>query len=132
MATVTQGNFITAEAGADLHLKQYYIVVLNATRQAVLAAASTDAISGVLDEVPQGATGSVSIKHISANGTGKVKAGTAISKGALLTSDANGKAVTATQTTAGAQPTKRVFGRALEAATADGDVIEFEHLFFLY
>jgi hypothetical protein len=133
MATITQGNFVSAKTVADLRTKVYFIVKLDTNRQAVLASASTDEISGVLDEVPQGSNGgTVSIMHVSANGTGKVSAGAAISKGAYLTSDANGQAVAATQTAAGSQPTKRVFGRALEAAAAQNDIIEFEHCFFLY
>lgn len=126
MSTVTQGNFITAAVGADLRNKNYYIVKLNSTRKAELATAGTDEISGVLDEVPQGTTGSCSIKHISSNGTGKVVASAAISKGAYLTATTGGKAVNTT--TSG----HRIFGRALEAAAADGDVIEFEHMFFIY
>lgn len=133
MATNTQGNYITSKTTADLRTKNYFIVKLDSSRNAVLASSSSDDISGILDEVPQGSQGgAVSIKHISSAGTGKVSCGAAISKGAYLTTDANGQAITATQTTAGSQPTKRVFGRALEAAAAQNDIIEFEHMFFLY
>lgn len=131
MATVTQGNFITAQASTDLSAKQYYIAKLDTNGQAALAASASDEISGVLDEVPQKATGLCSISHLSGNGTGKVIAGGSISKGAYITSDSNGKAVAATQTTAGSQPTTRVFGRARVAAST-GDIFEYEKMFFLY
>ena len=119
MATQVDGNYISAEAGADLSAKQYYICKLDTNGKAVLAAAGTDEISGTLATVPQNANGVVSIKHISASGTGKVIAGGSISKGAYLTSDGNGKAV-ATTTAA-----DRVFGRARTAAAA-GDIFEYE------
>src|SRR5437763_5771133 len=126
MATITKGNYISAEASVDLSTKQYYIVTLDANRKAALATGATDEIVGVLDEVPQKATGVCSIAHISGNGIGKVKAGASFSKGAYLTSDGSGLAIAATQTSAGSQPTKRVFGRALEAANASSDVVEYE------
>jgi hypothetical protein len=137
MATTTQGNYITADSSADLRQKQYHIVKLDSSRKAALATAATDEISGVIAEVHAEGTnttnyGSVSIAHISGGGTFKVVASTSISKGAYLTATTDGKAVTATQTTAGSQPTVRVFGRALEAANTDGDVIEYEKMFFLY
>lgn len=133
MATTTPGNFITALTSVDLRGKAYFIAKLDASNKCVLASAATDEISGIIDEVPQGANGgTVSINHISANGTGKVSCGAAVAKGAYLTTDANGQAITAVQTTAGSQPTKRVFGRAREAAAAQNDVIEFEHCFFLF
>jgi len=138
MASVTQGNYITAKASADLSQKRYYIAKLDSNGNAALATSSGDEISGVLDDVPQAAAtsggsfaGLCSIKHISANGTGKVIAGGTIAKGAYITSDGNGKAVAATQTAGGSQPAVRVFGRARVAAVA-GDVFEFEHCYFLF
>jgi hypothetical protein len=128
----TVGNYISALAAADLHTSAHLIAKLDNTGKAVLASAATDDIVGVLDEVPQTATGSCTIAHISGNGTGEVIAGaSSISKGAFLTSDSNGKAVTATQTVGGTQPSVRVFGRARVAANS-GDLFEYEKLFFLY
>lgn len=131
MATSTPGNYITAEASTDLSAKQYHVAKLDANGKAALATAATDAISGVLDEVPQGASGLCSIAHISGAGTGKVKAGGTIAKGAYITANADGEAVSATQTTAGQQPTVRVFGRAREAAV-ENDIFEYEKCHFLY
>src|SRR5438128_1722479 len=133
----TQGNFISAPAGADLHASAHLIVKLDSTGKAVLATAATDDIVGVLEEVQQASSGvstaggSVSIAHISGSGTGEVIAGASISKGAYLTTNGSGQAITATQTTAGSQPTVRVFGRARYAANS-GDLVEYEKVFFLY
>lgn len=125
MATTTQGNFITRNTTADLSAKQYYIVKLT-NNAAVLATAGTDAIVGTLDEVPQGTTGSCSIAHVSGSGTGKVVASGAISVGDLLTATTGGKAIATTTAN------DFVFGRALQAATQDGDVIEYEKMYFKY
>jgi hypothetical protein len=134
MSTITQGNYLTGKTAADLRTSNYKLVKFTDNKKTVaLVSAATDKVAGVLDEVPQGVQGgSVSIKHISSNGTGKVRAGAAISFGDLLMADASGRAITAVQTTAGQQPTKYVFGRALEAATTADDIIEFEHLNLLY
>jgi hypothetical protein len=134
MSTITQGNYLTGTTAADFRLNNYKIVKFTDNKKTVaLCGAASDEVAGILDEVPQGAQGgSVSVKHISSNGTGKVRAGAALSFGAYLVADSTGRAVAATQTAAGSQPTKRVFGRALEAATAADDLIEFEHVNFLY
>jgi hypothetical protein len=133
----TQGNLISALAGADLHASAHLIVKLDTNNKAVLASAATDDIVGVLEESQQAGSGvstsggGVSIAHISGAGTGEVITGGSVSKGAFLTSDSSGKAVTATQTTAGSQPTVRVFGRARYAANS-GDLVEYEKMNFLY
>ena len=136
MAVITPGNYITAPVASDMHANQYLICKLDSNGNAVLAAAATDDIVGVLDEVPQPAAGSVSgglvtIAHVSGAGTGKVIAGGSISKGAYLTSNGSGQAVAATQASAGNQPTTRVFGRARVAANS-GDVFEYEKMFFFW
>lgn len=132
MATETPGNYITRLAGANLSGKSRYLAKLDGSNKAVLATAATDKIVGVIDEAPQGATGALSIKSVNSSGTGKVKVGAAIPAGTYLTAGAAGKAVAAVQTTAGQQPSVRVFGRSVEASSAEGDVIEFEHMNFLY
>ncbi len=129
----TPGSLISAPAGADLHASSHLIAKLDVNGKAVLAALPTDDIAGVLDMVPQGATGLCSIEHVSGTGTFEVIAGASIAKGAYLTvkNDSSGQAVTATQTAAGSQPSVRVFGRARVAANS-GDQFEYERLFFLY
>lgn len=138
MATITKGNYLTTLAGADLHASGYCIVKFDTNGNAILTAAASDDIVGVLDSVqqsgpvPQSTSGGpVSIAHVGGTGTGKVVAGASISARAFLTSDANGHAITATQTAGGSQPTVRVFGRARYAANT-GDLVEYEKMFFLY
>src|SRR5947207_11166223 len=103
----TQGNFISAPAGADLHASAHLIVKLNSSGQAILATAATDDIVGVLEEVQQASSGvstsggSVSIAHISGSGTGEVIAGGSISKGAFLTSNGSGQAVATVENATG-------------------------------
>src|SRR2546430_7192625 len=104
-------------AGRRLQPSLIHLVKFASTGKAVLATAATDDIVGVLDEVQQAASGStsggaVSIAAINGDGTGEVIAGAGIAKGALLTTNGSGQATTATQTTAGQQPSVRVFGRA--------------------
>lgn len=118
MSNHTEGNYISREAAADLSLKQYHLVKTDANGLIVLASAATDDILGVLMNAP--VLGEIAdVALINGNGTGKVKAGDAITKGAYLTADAEGKAV-ATVTTG-----NRVFGRASFASAADGDVLEY-------
>lgn len=131
MTTFREGPYDSREAGADLSAKQFFIVKTDANGKYILAAGASDNIRGVLANAPKlGETADVANN----NGAGsfKVVAGAAFAKDALLTSDANGRAVTATQTTAGAQPTVRVIGRARSAATALGDVVEYDKQSFLY
>lgn len=130
MAAFREGNYISREAAVDHSDNQYKITKLDANGKVVLAAAATDAILGVLETVGKAAT-TVSVALVNGNGTFKVKTGANITVGAYLTTNGSGLAITATQTTAGAQPTVRVFGRAL-ATSVSGDVVEYEKKDFLY
>ena len=108
----------------------YQGVKLNGSGKAVACSANTDEIIGILMNCP--ASGDTAdILAINAQGSGKVQAGGTIAVGNYLCMDSSGHAVAATQTTAGSQPTVRVFGRALTAA-ASTDLVEFECMFFLY
>lgn len=105
---------ITFKAGADLSASQFAPVKLGANvNEVVLAGANEEAI-GILQNTPTaGKAASVRLA-----GTSKVKASAAIAKGAAVVAAANGKVVTA-----GVQP-QNILGLALEAAAADGDIIE--------
>jgi hypothetical protein len=133
----TQLNFISALAGQDLHTSAHLIVKLDPNGKAILAAAATDDIVGVLEETQQAASGistsggGVSIAHVSGAGTGEVIAGASIAKGAFITSNASAQAVTAVQTAGGTAPSVRVFGRTRYAANS-GDLVEYEKMYFLY
>lgn len=116
MTTFVQGNFVSYPAGVDLTGKLYTIVKTDANNNIVPAAAAADAILGVLNNEPK--LGDIAdVALINGNGTFKVVAGGAITKDALLTTNAAGLAVVAV---AG----NRVFGRAVTAGAVD-DVVEY-------
>jgi len=95
--------------------KQYYIVKQHTDGTAILAAAATDKIIGVLQNKP--AVGAAALVRFL--GTTKVIAGGAINPGDWVTSDGNGKAIATTTD-------KNVaLGTYLgTAAAASGDIIE--------
>ena len=103
-------------AAADLSAKQYYFVELGSGTVNVTDAI-TDVPVGVLQNKPDAAG-----KHaeVAMFGFTKVVAGGAISAGALIGCTTAGKAVALT---IGTDTTTYVLGRALTAATADGQVI---------
>ncbi len=103
------------KAAADLSAKQFYIVKLTAENTVNIADAATAAIVGVLTNDP------ASGKAAAVAGPGSVApviTGGSISVGALVTSDANGKAVAAS--TEGS----RILGIALSASTGADQYIK--------
>lgn len=130
MAAFREGNYISREAAVDHTSNQYKAVKLDANNKVVLATAATDEILGVLEH-PAKLGETVSVALTNGNGTFKVKTGANITKGAYLTTNGSGLAVAATQAAAGAQPTTRVFGRAL-ATSVSGDIVEYEKKDFLF
>lgn len=101
------------EAGSDLSASQYHFVSVAADGQ-VDATGDGAMADGVLlnDPAAAGRPATVCV-----SGFVKVKAGAAITRGDYIASDASGKAVAATTTG------DVILGTALEAATADGDII---------
>lgn len=97
---------------------RYHIVRLSAANQVNLATAPlSSGIVGVIQNEPalgQRAT-------VGYEGKSFVKAGAAITAGALLMTSTSGRAITVTS---GSAPANIVIGRAWSAAVADGDVIE--------
>lgn len=83
----------------------------------VQASAATDSITGVVNELSVVTGERVDVVH---QGVAWVEAGAAIVRGAPITSDANGRGITAAPA-AGANV--RILGIALESASAAGDVI---------
>jgi len=81
------------------------------------AAAAADFVIGVSGELPAAIGERCDVSQI---GIEWVEAGAAITRGALLMSDANGRAITAA---AGAGANVRTAGIAQESATALGDLI---------
>src|SRR5690242_2113292 len=89
-------------AGADLSGSQYLLVKLGTNENEVaLATAATDNIIGVILDGGKKQGDTVLVGLIPSNGTLYVKAGAAITKGALLTANGSSKAVTASQASAG-------------------------------
>jgi hypothetical protein len=107
----------SAVAGESLTAKQFYIVQLDATGKIEVAEGATDLIVGVLQNAPD--TGEQATYRFI--GTTKVIAGGAIAIGAMVTTDANGKAVSTT--TDGDVCIGRHIGTA---AAADGDIVEVQ------
>jgi hypothetical protein len=115
MVTSRERTFI---AGADLSSSQYRYVKLHSTQnQVVVATAGTDKIIGVLLNAPKSGW-EARVGLLNGAGTYQIVASAAIALGAYVTATTGGKAVTTT--TAG----NVVAGEALEAAGADGDLIE--------
>ena len=107
----------TFKAGADLTSSQFRFVKMSAQNTVVVATAGTDKIIGVLMNAP--ALNDVArVTLLNAQGTTQVVASAAIAVGAYVTATTGGKAVTTT--TAG----NVVAGIAVDAAAADGDLIE--------
>lgn len=101
----------------SLATKQYYIVKQHTDGTMILAAAGTDKIVGVLQNKPT--VGKAALVRFL--GTTKVVAGGAISVGAWVTADSNGKAVATTT------DKDVVLGKYLgTGAAASGDIIEVQ------
>jgi hypothetical protein len=104
------------KAGADLSAKQYFFVKLDTTQNQVVLATSATAVFGILKNAPK--SGEVANVVMPQEGTMKVVAAGVIALGAYVTSDSSGKAVSTTTN-------KDIcMGIALQAAAADGDIIE--------
>ena len=103
---------ITVEAAADLSSHQFKFLVEDANGRVALAGAAARAF-GVLRNKPAGVGHAATVCR---GGTAKVKAGGAIAKGDDVTTDAQGRAVTA----AGGNP---VLGVAMTATTAADQVV---------
>lgn len=89
-------------------------------RAVALAVAATDAIVGVVNEVSAALGERVDVVRV---GIAWVEAGAAIARGAPLTADATGRAVTAAPAVG---VNNRLAGFADEAALAAGDVIRIQ------
>lgn len=115
MTHYVEGGFKTFVAAADLGAN--ISVKLDSNGKIVAATAGTDVIIGTT--VAAVTTGdSTAVRLRSAAGTTIVTASAAISRGAAVTATTGGKVVTTT--TANDQ----IIGYALEAAGADGDLLE--------
>lgn len=114
MATSESTLSISKKAAGDLSAKQYLFMKMSADNTVDTCAAITDVAVGVLQNDPSAAGKPATVAVL---GTTKVVAGGAIAVGDLVAPTAAGKAQTAAST-------QYPRGVALEAAAADGDVIE--------
>jgi len=113
MAAYKDLETFTMTAAADLSGLQYHIVRLSAAKNMNVASDATNsALIGVLQTVPQANEWGT----VADGGISKVVAGGAITVGDILTCNGSGRAATVASG-------QVAFGRALEAATANGDVI---------
>lgn len=105
------GQMIPGEAAADLSAGQYRAVVIDSNGQFARAGAGV-AIAGVQQNKPAAQGRAISVMK---DGVSKAEAGAAITAGAKVTTDANGKFVAATTG-------DFVSGFAWTAAGADGEI----------
>jgi hypothetical protein len=104
---------ITFEAGQDLSAKQYFFVTKAADDGQIDPTGDGALANGVLQNNPSAAGMAATV---AIDGITKLSAGAAFSRGAILSSDANGEAITIGS---GDYP----LARALEAATAAHDIV---------
>lgn len=104
----------TREAGGNLSAKQYHIVRASAAGKCDLGSVQTDtALMGVLQNDPQ----SGEFAAVADFGTSKIVAGGAVTNNALISCNSAGRALDAASG-------NMVIGRALEAATTDGEIVK--------
>lgn len=104
----------TAEAAADLSAHQYNLMRLSAANAVNVASLDTNSgLCGVLLNKPESGE-AASIQYA---GMGRVRAGASITAGAHITTNGSGRAVAVGSG-------DMACGRALEAAGADGDIID--------
>lgn len=116
VADVAIGSSAT---GPDLATSyDYFLFVKGATKDhVVLSAAANDVTLGVCQTRVLAADAGVQVADIRLEGISKVVAGAAVAAFAPVTSNASGRAITATTG-------QRQAGVALEAASANGDIID--------
>ncbi len=114
MASDNLHGLISRAAAADLSALQYRFMSLTADQIATVSGAGILA-DGVLQNDPiSGAAGSLCPLNGSVS---KIEAGAAVAANADVMTDANGRAITATAT-------NEICGKALQAASAAGEIIE--------
>jgi phosphoheptose isomerase len=102
-------------AAADYSSSQYYLVAQNTSNGRATKVSTAGAkVLGVLQDDPSAAAQHCVVRL---GGVSKCVAGAAVSIGDALVADSSGRCITATANN------QYVFGRALEAATAAGDII---------
>lgn len=129
MATHQSLTCVSLQAAGDLSAKQFYCMKISAANTVDTNDAAGAPVFGILQNKPAAAGRAA---EVAVAGIAKVTAGAAVAAGALVKSLANGKiddaSTAATVDASGASATAastgaHVIGIAIDAASADGDVI---------
>lgn len=107
-------------AGEDFTGDLYKFVVIDANGRAVVNSSAQGVVDGILDEVVD-ALGKTTSMVIPDGGYAKVMAGAAVSRGALIASDASGRAITFVDASDNV-----CMGRAMQAAANAGEIITIQ------
>ncbi len=113
MAFEIPGFAFSLEASADLSAAQHHCVDVDSNGRVAVVTGSGDDVAAILQNDPNALGNAAALMK---TGISKVVAGAAVAAGALVMSNASGRAITATSG-------QVVFGRALEAAATGGEVI---------
>jgi hypothetical protein len=113
MAFQTPGFSFSLPASADLSASQHHFVEVDANGRVTISNAAGESVLGVLQNDPDAIDVAAAIMT---NGISKVVAGAAVTVGALVQTNASGRAIAALSA-------DFVVGRALEAAGGNGEVI---------
>lgn len=113
MAFQIPGFSMSLPASADLSAFQHHFVEVDANGRLTVSNAAGESVFGVLQNDPAAIDQSGAVML---NGVSKVVAGAAVTVGALVQTNASGRAIAALSA-------DFVVGRALEAAGGDGETI---------
>jgi hypothetical protein len=130
LANIAEGTHeggITKAADAAIS-ERFLLAKIGSATDRVAVCGALDAPMGVIGDEAAAAGDLVSVSLLgSSRGTVRMVASAAIAQGALLEPAANGRV----QTLGSGAGTHHVVGRALDAGTAAGDVIEVDAFYFL-
>ena len=113
MAIQIPGFSMSLPASADLSASQHHFVEVDSNGEVTISNSAGESVFGVLQNDP-GAQGVAA--NIMKTGVSKVVAGAAVAAGALVQTNASGRAITAASG-------DFVVGRAIDAVGADGEVV---------
>ena len=125
MATYQAVKIVTLPAQGNLSTHPNHAVTINSSGRVVRTDAATDVIIGTIAEKPSSATGSpVAVALISGGGVIPMVASAAITRGNIIVPTTTDGKVAGVANVAGLAANQIGVGFALEAATAEDEVIE--------
>ncbi len=113
MAIEIPGFTMSLEASADLSAFQHHFVEVDSNGRVTVSNSAGESVFGVMQNDPD-ALGVAA--NIMKDGVSKVVAGAAIAAGALVQTNASGRAITAASA-------DFVVGRTIDAVGADGEIV---------